>query len=115
MATETISQSSKFFKNKEFFPIDIQFGGESIQIQKRARKGDTDVIDIYSNKNHIGMFVGIEKNAKILRFGPAGINKSHSYREILNYTFIRLLEYYSLDNINAIIVDPPENSDLWNF
>ena len=61
------------------------------------------------------MFVGIEKVESELRFGPAGINKSHSYRGILNFTFIKLLEYFGLDDLKLISVDVPEDVEFKEF
>jgi hypothetical protein len=108
--------SSKFFHTREFFPLEVNFGDkEKIKITKRPRKTTTEIIDIYANSVHIGMFVGIEKVGKELRFGPTGLNQSHNYRNILDYTFIRLLEYYGLTNINRIAIDTPENPEFKRY
>jgi len=61
------------------------------------------------------MFVGIEKSANMLKFGPSGINKSHAYRNILNFTFVKLLEYYGLKDVESIIIDVPENVEFKEF
>ncbi len=108
--------SPQFFKSNEFFPIEVNFGDkETIKITKRPRKTLTEIVDIYANSIHIGMFVGIEKVEKELKFGPAGINKSHSYRNILNFTFVKLMEYYSLDNLSTISINIPEDNQFKLF
>jgi len=116
ITSEVSKISAKLFESREYFPIDINFGDkERIRISKRPRKGVTDIIDLYSNDNHIGMFVGIEKSAKMLKFGPSGINKSHAYRNILNFTFVKLMEYYGLKDVETIIIDVPENVEFKEF
>jgi hypothetical protein len=116
ITAEANNLSSKFFKSREFFPIDIKFGDkEKIRITKRPRKVVSEIIDIYANDFHIGMFVGIEKVGKTLTFGPAGINKSHSFRQILTYAFIRLLEYFGLNDLEAVLIDTPEDYEFKMF
>jgi hypothetical protein len=116
ITTESNEIANKFFKSKEFFPIELKFGeAEIIRLTKRPRKTITEIIDIYSNEIHIAMFIGIEKVGSKLKFGPAGMNRSHSYRGILNYTFIKLLEYYGLDGVDSITIDVPEDKEFKNF
>ena len=108
--------TQKFFKSKEFFPIEVKFGeAEIIRLTKRPRKAITEIIDIYSNDLHIGMFIGIERVGNKLKFGPAGMNRSHSFRGILNFTFIKLFEYFGLDGIDSITIDVPEDMEFKNF
>lgn len=96
--------------------MEVNFGDkEKIRITKRPRKIKSEIIDIYSNTYHIGMFVGIERRGDELLFGPAGINRSHSYRGILNYVFVRLLEYFGLDKVKIIMIDVPEELEFKNF
>ncbi len=116
ITTESNKIAHKFFKSKEFFPIELKFGeAEMIRLTKRPRKTITEIIDIYSNDIHIGMFIGIEKVGNKLKFGPAGMNRSHSFRGILNFTFIKLFEYFGLDGIDFIIIDVPEDLEFKNF
>ena len=116
ITTESNNISHKFFKSKEFFPIEVKFGeAEIIRLTKRPRKTITEIIDIYSNDLHIGMFIGIEKIGTQLKFGPAGMNRSHSFRGILNFTFIKLLEYFSLDDVSEIVIEVPEDLEFKNF
>ncbi|QEE16972.1 hypothetical protein DSAG12_02803 [Promethearchaeum syntrophicum] len=116
ITTESKKIAQKFFKSKEFFPIETKFGeAETIRLTKRPRKAITEIIDIYSNDLHIGMFIGIEKIGSKLIFGPAGMNRSHSYRGILNFTFIKLLEYFGLDGVKSITIDVPEDMEFKNF
>ncbi|WP_371804520.1 hypothetical protein [Candidatus Lokiarchaeum ossiferum] len=116
ITAESQNLASKFFKSKEYFPIEINFGDkEKIRITKRPRKTTTEIVDVYANTIHIGMFVGIEKVGSELRFGPAGINKSHSYRGILDFTFIKLLEYFGLDELKSISIDVPEDTEFKQF
>jgi len=116
ITTELNEIAQKFFKSKEFFPIEIKFGEvEIIRLTKRPRKTITEIIDIYSNDLHIGMVIGIEKVGNKLRFGPAGMNRSHSYRGILNFTFIKILEYFGLDGIDLVSIDVPEDLEFKNF
>ena len=116
ITTESNEIAQKFFKSKEFFPIELKFGeAEIIRLTKRPRKAVTEIIDIYSNELHIGMLIGIEKVGNKLIFGPAGMNRSHSYRGILNFTFIKLLEYFGLNGINIITIDVPEDKEFKNF
>ena len=62
ITTESNEIAQKFFKSKEFFPIELKFGeAEIIRLTKRPRKTITEIIDIFSNDLHIGMFIGIEK------------------------------------------------------
>ena len=104
ITAQTHALSEKFYQTKEYFPIEINFGDkETIKIPKRPRKTTTEIIDLYANTIHIGMFVGIEKKGNELHFGPTGLNKSHVYRNILDYTFVRLLEYYGLNDLEKII------------
>ena len=111
-----ITLSSKLFNSKEFFPIEVNFGDkEKIKITKRPRKLKTEIIDIYANSIHIGMFVSIEKLGDVLKFGPAGVNKSHSFRSILNFTFVKLLEYFGLNGIKSIVIDVPEDYEFKEF
>lgn len=106
----TRETSSRFLKSKEYFPIEIKFGKqEIIRITKRPRRFTTEIVDIYSNGLHIGMFVGLERINNELHFGPVGLNSSHAYRGILNYIFIRLLEYFGLDKIELISAVTPDN------
>ena len=96
--------------------MEVNFGDkEKIRITKRPRKIRSEIIDIYSNTYHVGMFVGIERRGDELLFGPAGINRSHSYRGILNYVFVRLLEYFGLDKVKIIMIDLPEDLEFKNF
>jgi len=116
ITTESNEIAQKFFKSKEFFPIDVKFGeAEIIRLTKRPRKTISEIIDIYSNDLHIGMFIGIEKVGNKLKFGPAGMNRSHSYRGILNFTFIKLLEYFGLAGIDIVTIDVPEDLEFKNF
>ncbi|MHA1510322.1 MAG: hypothetical protein ACTSRX_01220 [Promethearchaeota archaeon] len=116
ITTESNEIAQKFFKSKEFFPIELKFGeAEIIRLTKRPRKAITEIIDIYSNELHIGMIIGIEKVGNKLIFGPAGMNRSHSYRGILNFTLIKLLEYFGLNGINVITIDVPEDKEFKNF
>lgn len=108
--------SAKFYQTKEYFPIEVNFGDkEKIRITKRPRKTTTEIIDLYANSIHIGMFVGIEKSGKELHFGPTGLNKSHSYRNILDYVFVRLLEYFGLNNLDRLVIDIPEDAEFKAF
>lgn len=116
ITTESNELAQKFFKSKEFFPIELKFGeAETIRLTKRPRKTISEIIDIYSNDLHIGMFIGIEKTGSKLKFGPAGMNRSHSYRGILNFTFIKLLEYFGLDGVDSITIDVPEDYEFKIF
>ena len=116
ITTESIDIAQKFFKSKEFFPIELKFGeAEIIRLTKRPRKTLTEIVDIYSNDLHIGMFIGIEKIGSKLKFGPAGMNRSHSYRGILNFTFIKLLEYFGLEGVDSITIDVPEDVEFKKF
>lgn len=116
ITAESQNLASKFFKSKEYFPIEVNFGDkEKIRITKRPRKTTTEIVDVYANTIHIGMFVGIEKVGSELRFGPAGINKSHSYRGILDFTFVKLLEYFGLDELKSISIDVPEDTEFKEF
>ncbi|MHA1777068.1 MAG: hypothetical protein DRO88_10640 [Promethearchaeia archaeon] len=108
--------TSKFFHTREYFPIEINFGDkETLKITKRPRKTTTEIIDIYANDIHIGMFVGIERRENELHFGPTGLNKSHIYRNILAYVFVRLLEYFGLSDIAQISIDSPEDPEFKRF
>ena len=96
--------------------MEINFGEkEKIRITKRPRKATSEIFDIYSNTLHIGMLVGVERRGEELLFGPAGINRSHSYRGILNYVFVRLLEYFGLDKVKIVMCDVPEDLEFKNF
>ncbi|WP_457559781.1 hypothetical protein [Candidatus Harpocratesius sp.] len=108
--------SSKFFHTREFFPIEVNFGDkEIIKITKRPRKTTTEIVDIYANGYHIGMFVGIERVGNELKFGPTGLNKSHIFRNILDYVFVRLLEYFGLTGVTQINIDIPEDTEFKSF
>jgi hypothetical protein len=110
------SFTAKYFKSRDFFPIDVNFGDkERIRIVMRPKKGLTEILDIYCNSTHIGMFVSLERTGDMLKIGPGGINKSHAYRYISNFVFVKLLEYYGLTGIKAIVVDLPENPDFSLF
>ena len=61
------------------------------------------------------MFVGIERRGEELLFGPAGINRSHAYRGILNYVFVRLVEYFGLDKVKIIMIAVPEDREFKTF
>ncbi|MHA1519550.1 MAG: hypothetical protein ACTSRK_05140 [Promethearchaeota archaeon] len=116
ITAQTQALSEKFYQTKEYFPIEINFGDkETIKITKRPRKTTTEIIDLYANTIHIGMFVGIEKKGNELHFGPTGLNKSHVYRNILDYTFVRLLEYYGLNDLEKISIDVPEDPEFKTF
>jgi hypothetical protein len=108
--------ASKFFKRNDFFPIDVNFGDkEKIRITMRPKKSPTEIVDVYVNSTHIGIIVGLQKTGDIFKVGPAAINKSHAYRNILSFVFVKLLEYYGLDGIKTISTDIPENLDFLKF
>ncbi|MHA1297946.1 MAG: hypothetical protein ACTSO9_00725 [Candidatus Helarchaeota archaeon] len=109
---------NKFFSSKEFFPISMYFeeaNGEAISIEKRPRLTDSDIIDIYSNGSHVGMIIQIRKLSNELIIGPSTINKTHDFRSILNFTFVKLLEYYGLDGIEKIEVEEAKNIEFRKF
>ena len=107
------SSVTRMFETHEFFPLTDTFpDGEIVKITKRPRKSVTDIIDIYSNKTHIGMFVGIKKNINDLFLGLGDLNKSHQYRNILKYAFVKLLEYYGLNGIDTITIRKSEVPDF---
>jgi hypothetical protein len=114
--TSADSYSAKFFHRNDFFPIEVNFGDkEIIRMMMRPKKGTSEILDIYANTTHIGMFVGIEKSGDMIKIGPGGISKSHSYRNIPAFVFVKLLEYYGLDKIKALVVDVPENLEFNHF
>ena len=76
---EAVPLSQKLFKNQEYFPISLDFGSETIVISKRPKKGDSDVIDLYVGKNHIGMFVEFKKPPKCYALAR---------RELINHMLI---------------------------
>jgi len=113
---EVNEYAAKFFNKHDFFPIDVNFGDkEKIRIVMRPKKHTSEILDVYSNGTHIGMLVGIEKTGDVLKIGPGGLNKYHQYRNILSFIFAKLLEYYGLDGVKAIVVDAPENLDFYQF
>lgn len=116
ITAEPNALSSKFFQTREFFPIELNFGDkETLIIDKRPRKTNTEIVDIYANGIHVGMFVGIERLGNELHFGPTGLNKSHMYRNILDYVFVRLLEYFGLTGVTKISIDTPEDPEFKRF
>jgi len=109
---------SKFLKSKEFFPITFHFkelDGELISIEKRPRFMNFDIIDFYSNNSHIGMIIQIQKTSNKIMMGPVTINKPYEFRNILNFTFIKLLEYYGLDDIQRIEIIDVSSLEFKNF
>jgi len=105
-----------FLVSKEFFPVLIQVDeGEVFAIDTRSRLGKAGIIDISCNETHIGMIIGIKKTANRLFFGPSAINKPYKFRNILPYSFIKLLEYYSVDGIEGINVWIPEDQEFREF
>ena len=111
-----VVKNTSFFQSHEFFPHLVNIGEELISLEKRPELGGPGIIDINSNNSHIGMFIGIEKNTNgKLVFGPNVINKPHVFRNILNYTFVKLLEYYSLQNVNVISVKEPSDPEFKTF
>jgi len=54
------------------------------------------------------MFIGIKKVDNTLFFGPCDLNKSHHFRNILSFGFVKLLEYYGLDNVEMVVIEKPE-------
>ncbi|MHA1646766.1 MAG: hypothetical protein ACTSVL_04255, partial [Promethearchaeota archaeon] len=94
----------------------MNFGDkELIRITKRPRRTTTEIVDIFANDIHIGMFVGLQRIGKDLHFGPTNMNRSHRYRKILNFVFVRLLEYFGMNDLERITVTTPEDKEFYNF
>jgi hypothetical protein len=106
-----------FVKSKEYFPIIINSGTDIIQLDRRLKATEADIFDIRINGIHQGMICGVFKDSKqkILNFGQTGINKAFQFRNILEYSMVRLIQYFGLDNVDFIIVDAPEQIDLVMF
>ncbi|MCP4763600.1 MAG: hypothetical protein GY870_17645 [archaeon] len=109
--------SAQFLKSKAFFPISIDFEKEKIMINLRVPTVGPSIIDVYSNKFHVGMIIGIEKSlsSKKITMGQAGINRSHSFRNILSFCFIKLLEFYGLNDIDQIEILEPTDLEFNKF
>ena len=101
-------------KSKEFFPVVVNSDGETIRVVSRLRKSEN-IIDILSNDSHIGMLIGVDKLGDIIKIGPAVVNKSHEFRNILTFVFVKLLEYYGLDGVKQINVKEPDNYEFHEF
>ena len=86
---------SKLLGARTFFPIEIQSEpDELIRFTKRPRRTVYEIVDIYSNKVHVGMFIGLQRSETKLTFGQSNLNNSHHFRSILKFGFAKLLEYY---------------------
>jgi hypothetical protein len=107
--------TGQFLKSKEYFPIVINLSdGETIRVVSRLRKTEN-IIDILSNDSHIGMLIGVDKVDNMIKIGPAVVNKSHEFRNMLTFVFVKLLEYYGLDNVKVISVKEPDNFEFHEF
>lgn len=106
-----------FVKSKEYFPIVIQSGSDIIQLDRRLKVSTADIFDIRINGIHQGMICGVYKDSKqkLLNFGQIGINKAFLFRNILEYSLVRLFQYFGLDNVDFIVIDAPEQIDVVNF
>ena len=109
--------ASTFVQNKKYFPIKIFSGLDEILITKRPKVGLTEIFDIRVNNSHQGMLCGVEHDVltKTLTFGPMGITKAYMFRNILRYSFVKLLEYYGLDDVEKIVVAAPEDLSMLLF
>ncbi len=86
-----------------------------IRFTKRPRKTTYEIVDIYSNDLHVGMFIGIQRSGATLTFGQCNINKSHQFRNILPFGFAKLLEYFGLDGITRITIEKAESQQFTNY
>jgi len=106
-----------FVRSKEFFPIIISSGTDTIQLDRRLKASEADIFDIRINGIHQGMICGVYKDAKqkLLNFGQIGINKAFLFRNILEYSIVRLIQYFGLDHVDFIVMDAPEQVDVVIF